>query len=195
MSNQNRLSFKKERNGIEPAAFWSPGAEHAPTERIKHVNSVSGEQEGHRQEAPTSIICSQQCLISPFQLFLSFIVPVITFYSLRTCHCLLLGNSPGHSTLWKHVRGFHSSWCCDTAVQSCGSCCLGTLEDLKQKAVAFTSAFSLSISSRDLSSVRLRYFPVVTCLSLNSWPQRMWLPLQLDKHTQKQHVSIRRTGW
>lgn len=46
-----------------------------------------------------------------------------------------------------------------------GGCC--TFDDLKQKAVDLTSAFSLSISSRDLSSIRLRYFPVVTCLSLN----------------------------
>lgn len=57
---------------------------------------------------------------------------------------------------------------------------LCTLDDLKQNAVDLTSAFSLSISSSDLSSVRLRYFPVVTCRSLNGWPQRMWLPLHLD---------------
>lgn len=54
-----------------------------------------------------------------------------------------------------------------------------TLEDRKVNAVDFTSAFSLSMSRRLLSSMRLKYFPVVTWRSRKGWPHLMWLPLHL----------------
>lgn len=48
-----------------------------------------------------------------------------------------------------------------------------TLEDRKQNAVDFTSAFSLSVRRRLLSSMRFKYFPVVICLNLNGCPHLM----------------------
>lgn len=53
-----------------------------------------------------------------------------------------------------------------------------TLGDRKVNAVDFTSAFSLSVS-RFLSSMRLKYFPLVTWRSRKGWPHLMWLPLHL----------------
>lgn len=59
-----------------------------------------------------------------------------------------------------------------------------TLEDRKVNAVDFTSAFSLSMSRRFLSSMRLKYFPVVTWRSRKGWPHLMWLPLHLANTVQ-----------
>lgn len=56
-----------------------------------------------------------------------------------------------------------------------------TLEMRKQKEVALVWALLASTTIRPWSSVSARYRPVVTCRIRSGWPQRRWLPLQLQE--------------
>ena len=56
-----------------------------------------------------------------------------------------------------------------------------TLEIRKQKEVALVWALLASTTTRPWSSMSAKYRPVVTCRMRSGWPQRRWLPLQLQR--------------
>lgn len=89
-----------------------------------------------------------------------------------------MGNPPPQQEIPKCEVGLE--WNLELQVRA-GILIAPTLEMRKQKEVALVWALLASTTTRPWSSTSARYRPVVTCRMRSGWPQRRWLPLQLQR--------------